>query len=94
MPLVHAYAAQLRALPVDDVDVIGRLEHLHQKIPEHIGHAAGPALIAGRRVAFAGKRKIAVPLYRSGRFGLQDRVFIVADKRLEIGASVAAAGLV
>ena len=89
--LVHAHVAHLIALAVDHRDVIGRLEHLHQEIPKHVWHAARPALIAGRRIALAGERYIAVLLDHFGRLGLQNRIGVIADQRLEIGHAIATA---
>jgi hypothetical protein len=68
--------------------VVRPLEELQQEIPEHVGHAAGPTLVARRRITLAGQREIAVLLDHFGRPGLQDRIGIIADQLLEVGDAV------
>ena len=38
--------------------VVRPLEDLQQEIPEHVGHAAGPTLVARRRITLAGQTEI------------------------------------
>jgi hypothetical protein len=58
---------------VDDGDLVRLLEHLHADIGnEDEGNAAGPTLIAWRRISLPHERRVAMLLHDFGGLRLQD----------------------
>ena len=88
MGVVEAHAAHFIAVAVDDRDPVRLLDDLDDEVPEHVRHAARPALVARRRVTVAGERNLAVLLHHFRGLGLEDRIGVVADQLLEIGDAV------
>lgn len=74
MRLVHADMAHFMIVRIEDLDLVLVLHDLHSDIPEHERHAAGPTLVARRRVGHSCEREVSVPLYDARRFRLQDRI--------------------
>src|ERR1017187_5750894 len=74
---------------VVDGDVVGLLEHFHSGGGQHKWHPVRPTLVAWVVKAVMVQRLFAVLLYDSGRFGLQNRIVIIADELQHIAAAIA-----
>ena len=88
MSFVHAHVPQFRALAVDHQDVVRPLQDLQQEVPKHIRDAAGPALVARRRITLAGRGNLAVLLHDIGCPRPQDRIGVIADQLIEVGDAI------
>ena len=90
MRLVQAHVPDFVIVGVEERDLVRLLQHLHADVEENERHAAGPALIARRRVVDAGSRDLAVLFYDVRGMRLQDRARVIADQLEDIGNAVAA----
>jgi hypothetical protein len=65
---------------IKDGDPVRLLDHLHADVDKDVRQPSGPALVARDRSGDAAQLDFAVSLYGLRRFGLQDRIAVVADK--------------
>jgi hypothetical protein len=90
MRAVHMHVADIVIVCVKDRDFVLLLQHLHADVPKHEGHAAGPALVAGRGIGNLFLGKFAVLLHHLGRLGFQNRVGEVAHQLGNVAHAVGA----
>ena len=86
MRLVHAHVPDLVVIGIEDRDPVRPLQHLHADVPQDKWHAAGPALVARRRIGHAGRRDFTVLSDDIRSVRLEDRVRIVADELVVVAA--------